>query len=195
MSNRNPYTTWTTKIEAFNVKKIVWNNGCRNHNCISLSPTCTKTAHKEKEAGRHNMTYSRTERQMEAEDISSALFNQTVRSGGEEMAAVCFTTAAIDLHCSLSNQSQSGGLQTICECIYELCLCLPKAILLRVSKWQKALALHLTTAGPQIHLARHRFWPGSVALRMGNVSSGSLSKWDNSPIEWTETINVFILQI
>ena len=80
------------------------------------------------------MTYGRTERQMEAGDISSALFNQTVRSGGEEMAAVCFTTAAIDLHCSLSNQSQSGELQTICERVYELCVCLPEAILLRVSK-------------------------------------------------------------
>lgn len=38
---------------------------------------------------------------MEADNISSALFNQTDSSGGEEMAAVCFTAATIDLHCSL----------------------------------------------------------------------------------------------
>lgn len=32
---------------------------------------------------------------------SSTLFNQTVGSGGEEMAAVRFAAATIDLHCSL----------------------------------------------------------------------------------------------
>lgn len=71
---------------------------------------------------------------MEADDISSSLFNQTERGRGEEMAAVCSTAAAIDLHCSHSNQSQSGELQTICKCVYKLHVCLPKAILLTVSK-------------------------------------------------------------
>ena len=65
-----------------------------------------------------------TEGQMEADNIQSALFNQTERSGGEEMAAVCFAAAAIDLHCSLSNQSQSAELQTICKLsVDELCAC------------------------------------------------------------------------
>lgn len=50
------------------------------------------------------------------------------------MAAVFFTAAAIDLHCSLSNQSQYGELQTICVCVYGLPVCLPKAILLTASK-------------------------------------------------------------
>lgn len=50
---------------------------------------------------------------MEGGIINSAHFNQTVRSGGEEMAALFFTAAAIDLRCSLSNQSQYGELQTI----------------------------------------------------------------------------------
>ncbi len=83
---------------------------------------------------------------MEVDNIHFAFFNQTKGSGGEEMAAVCFTTAAIDLHCSLSNQSQSAELQTICKSVFGLSVCLPKAILLSVSKWQKALNLHLTTA-------------------------------------------------
>ncbi len=74
------------------------------------------------------------QRDRKRDNISSALFNQNERNGGEEMAAVCFTAAAIDLHCSLSNQSQSGGLQTIRKCVYELYVCLPKAILLTVSK-------------------------------------------------------------
>lgn len=50
------------------------------------------------------------------------------------MAAVCFTAASIDLHCSLSNQSQSGELQTIRKSACELSVCLPKASLLSVSK-------------------------------------------------------------
>lgn len=85
-------------------------------------------------------------RQMEGGIIDSAHFNQTVQSGGEEMAALFFTAATIDLRCSLSNQSQYGELQTICWCSCGQPECLLKAILLNASKWHKALDLHLTTA-------------------------------------------------
>lgn len=108
---------------------------------------------------------------MEADNISSALFNQTGRSGGEEMAAVCYTAAAIDLHCSLSNQSQSGELQTICKCVYGLYVCLPKAILLTVSKWQKALDLHLTTAGHK------SIWPSIDLAQMCSIRDGKRQLW------------------
>lgn len=38
----------------------------------------------------------KTERQMVADHSNSVFFNQTLRSGGEEMTAVFFTAAAID---------------------------------------------------------------------------------------------------
>lgn len=108
-------------------------------NCIVLSATWWTQQQRQTEGQRDRET------EMEVY-ISSALFRQTEKGGAEEMAAFSFTAAAIDLHCSLSNQSQSGELQTICKCVYELFACLPKAILLTVSKWQKALDLHLTAA-------------------------------------------------
>lgn len=86
---------------------------------------------KQIQASVHNQRDGQRDRKT---DISSALFNQTERSGGEEMAAICLTAAAIDLHCSLPNQSQSAELQTICKCVDELQAGLPKAILLAVSK-------------------------------------------------------------
>lgn len=104
--------------------------------------------------------------------MDSAAFYQTVRNGGKETAASLFR------HCRhrftprpVQSLAIARATSNLCECVCGLPVCLPEAILLTASKWQRALDLHLTAAG------RKSIRPGIDLIPIRSLMDGKRQLW------------------
>lgn len=90
----------------------------------------------------------------------------------EKRPVVFSATAAVDLRCEpVQSLAIPRATTNLCECVCGLPVCLPEAIPLTASKWQRALDLHLTAAG------RKSIRPGIDLFPIRSLMDGERQLW------------------